>query len=395
MSAADTQNARIARADSPRSGIRLSFPSIDHCLGPGERRFFGSGYRESRYSVRGATFEPTTRGHVLRARAGVRHLGGFRAKAAGDRRPHLTTLDCLLLTVRAAETCVARQHGLDQRGRSRSWTRRFDVRAGATPIEDGLTDLPLEAGVEHLTLPPRAGAPAVSRVVCRLANMRVRVEVVHELDPRTSGPDRTPVFGPVDDDLLDGRHPGAFGHGFQLHRQSIDDLTVDLSTLSAAASVVLTEVAPRRSAAVLSIPAQSVPAQSVPALAVPAPREPDRSELAVRDAPARVHPTSMLDGFLVALQLGQALLYEYDGIARTDSDDLWMRSATITGARPARPGRARGTGPAGPLSTTAQLLEPKVVPLRGEDWRTAVVTGSLGGVHTRCAVAHQLPATAP
>ncbi|MFI0264771.1 AvrD family protein [Streptomyces sp. NPDC017056] len=93
---------------------------------------------------------------------------------------------------------------------------------------------------------------------------------------------------------------------------------------------------------------------------------------------------SMIDAFVAALQLGQVLLYELDGLTRAQSNTLWMRSTHITRAGASRPWHGSE-----PITTSLQAA--KALPTAaGETWRTADVVSAVGDLTVRCAVAHRL-----
>jgi len=319
--------------------------SVDDHLGPGATRFFGSGYRRVDYTVTGAELSPD----ALRAVVEVHHPVDWSKKGEDkELRPHLSTLDVLILAVRAAETLTSRTHGLDAAARRRTWIRRVDIKAPNKPIEDGFAALPFSA--QHLTTEPAGDGLLVSTLDCRVSTMRVRVELVHAAAGGRAE---------VDEDLdtaLGAGYPGLYGAGFQRWRQFIDEVLTD----------VRDDATARADAMVLVEP--------------PTDGRPDTGPES-----ARGPVVSMIDSFVVALQLGQVLLYETDGLTRAESDTLWMRNTTITAGPPAD--RQAGLW----FPTTTELHDSSLLLARGETWRTATIVGGCFGVVTRCAVAHRIP----
>ena len=353
---------------TPRPGIRLSYPSIDDCLGPAGQRFFGSGYRRVGYTMRGGVLRSTSSGVRLTATAHVGHPRDWSVKGGGrPQRPHLTTLDAIVLATRAGELCAARAHGLDRAQRNRTRLRRIDVKAAPAPVEAGLEDVAVDIRLLASAPPvsgrpePGAAVPAgtlLSTVDGRVAGMRVRIVLEHDAGD-LPGTHRAGWL-PMPDGVPAHRRPGAFGRGYAGGWQSIRHVILDLADASARAQVCLGTGA--------------------------APPAPPAS--AGRSASSR--PPSAIDSFVVALQLGQALLYEIDEIPRAESDTLWMRHTTIIDevaaatASPAAPGE--------PVVATARLCDPVLVTSRDATWRTATIDADLAGIRTRCAVAHRLPA---
>jgi avirulence D protein (AvrD) len=273
---------------------------IDRYLGPAETRFFGSGYRRVGYRLGPSRVAgPAT----SRFDAAVICPPDWSRKSGVAQRPHLSTLDALILSAEAA----GRQLGAHT-GRLRA----IEIRAGSEPFEDELDRVPVES-----SLASQAGGDL--RFDVSVANMRVRLTV-------DGGAARsTPLYGvPYDS-----------------RRQCID--AVELDGSRARASVTLEAI----------------------------------------DGDWRAAPVSMIDGFVVTLQLGQALLYALDGLARGESNTLWMRRTTITDEA------GHLAGPAA-TTATAEISDTAVLTRRGEHWRTATLSGELLGVKTRCAVTHRL-----
>ncbi|MHA4819713.1 AvrD family protein [Streptomyces aculeolatus] len=99
-------------------------------------------------------------------------------------------------------------------------------------------------------------------------------------------------------------------------------------------------------------------------------------------------PPTMIDFFAAALQLGQVLLYGYDGIERAASHTLWTRTTTI--ALDERP--AAADGPAHGDGRLRAVLGRPVKPAteRGTR-RVGRLHSTIAGMRLACNVAHLLP----
>ncbi|MFE9747925.1 AvrD family protein [Saccharothrix saharensis] len=325
------------------AGGALLLGSVDDHLGPGATRFFGSGYRRVDYAVSGTRLLGATDG--LAAAVEIRYPADWSRKTDdAELRPHLSTIDVLILAVRAAELLTARRNGLDLAGRTRTWLRRVDIKAPAKPVEGNLLSLPVTAG--HVAAEPAADTRLVSTVDVKVAAMRVRVQLEHD----EGFPDRHPA------DLDAGfgaDYPGLYGGGFRAWRQTVADVVVDVPAARATAAVLV---------------------------------EPPDDPSAHTGVDAAAGPVvSMVDSFVVALQLGQVLLYTTDDMDRASSDTLWMRHTTITACPPA--GRRAGEW----FPAAAELVDPALLETPNGVWRTATIVGDSLGVVTRCSVAHRLP----
>jgi hypothetical protein len=321
-----------------------SFASIDDYLGPAEGRFFGSGYRRVGYRLqdleRGgldtAGIDPD-----LLARLAIDYPGDWSTKATATAlKPHLSTVDALVLGARIGALALAGLPDLDAASRRRAWLRRVDIRAGAKPVEEGLDALTVTATRAATTLTLDGPEDALTTVDTRVGSMKVRCEFAHPLTP---GGAEAPSLT----DLAAETARGTYGDAFATQRQTISDVRLDLAGSRAEAVVAV-------------------------------------HPLDTGDRPAAAPLVSMVDAFVVSLQLGQVLLYELDGVERGRSNNLWMRSTTLSADAPYRPAVE-------PFPVAARLADARLLPRAGATWRTAVVVGDVLGVQTRCAVAHELP----
>lgn len=309
------------------------FDSIDDYLGPDETRFFGSGYRRVRYH-----FEPKAKSVQQRATARIEYPADWSTKATGAAlRPHLSTIDGLVLGAEIVDRHV-RHRGTQHSRAATRHLRRVDIRAGSAPYEEGLDRVPVE-----LTPPsPADAAPGGERTIfdCRVGNMQLRYEVDQPTVQAASAGWSDAGPGPF---LAAGEVP-LYGADYRSGRQRIERVSVDTDGRRADATVTL-----------------------------------ERSE-----QDTHLRHASLIDSFVVSLQLGQVLLYELDGLDRAGSNTLWMRQTTILTDVPLPPVR-------GPFPVTTALTGEALIQVRGRAWRRATILGECAGVRTRCAVAHELP----
>ncbi|WP_020141207.1 AvrD family protein [Streptomyces sp. 351MFTsu5.1] len=324
--------------------------TVDDYLGPGEKRFFGDGYKRAVQTLGDIVLDvgPDGAGSV-RARASVRYPEDWSRKGRRNQAPHLSSIDVLLLAGEVAEVYLTHALGLDARSRSEMRLRKVRMKAGTSPVEEALDGFEVRAAIT--SLPPQAHtARRVSVADCQVGALRVRCEIEHPagtVRPGTGG-----YHGP--DDLLGPAELRPFRAAHKTKSQLIQDLRVDLGELSARATVG------SRSSAPAALTVQGLESYSHPA-------------------------TSILDVFVCAIQLGQILLYELDGVPRSESNTLWMRQSVLTIADTARP----VTSPA-PLSV--RLAEPQLLTTReGDTWRSVEIAGELQHMSVTCSAAHRLP----
>ncbi|WP_369356791.1 AvrD family protein [Streptomyces sp. cg2] len=325
--------------------------SVDDYLGPGEKRFFGRGYKRAFQDVRDLHFGVQCDGSgTVRGRASVRYPDDWSRKGSTNQAPHLSSIDALLVSGEVAELFFAHARHLDVASRSLMRLVNVQMKAGSKPVTDDLPDFPVEAAV---TPPIRQGAgegTVISAMTCQVAGLRVRLEVEHpvgNLEPR-------PVFYPSPDALLGAGERRMFAAAHKWKSQRIENLRIDSANLTATALIGVSSCAP-----------------------------PDLSVVGLESRSFREN--SLIDVFVSAIQLGQILLYELDSMDRADSNTLWMRRSSISlELDEAVP------GPSAPLSVRLEDLH--LLTDRNDTlWRTARIAGKCRNITISCSATHQLP----
>lgn len=335
-----------------------AYRSIDDYLGPGDTRFFASGFRRAHYDVTdiavstGAATLGGATGPVpgAQARIGIHYPSNWSTKAERtDLRPHLSTIDVLVLCAQLSEVHLAHAHGLDSYLRGMSWLRKVSLRAGQTPQEE-LLGMPGSAVLLRTEPLSGTGGLHVSEYDCSAGVMRARIEIVHPVVAPASGHWTYQSM----DQALGAAASRYYGDGFKSRRQVITDVAVDVAILAASATVGVEPVAE------ITVPVNGLEGGFQPGF-------------------------TMVDAFVSSLQLGQVLLYQLDSVPRERSNTLWMVRTVLESDDPHRP--YTGGLPARTAITRKQLL-----PLRGGTWRTVDFTSACGGVTMRASFAHEIPA---
>lgn len=334
-------------AISPKSLHR----SIDALLGPRENRFFGEGFKRAKHQLRqiSVTSGPGQASQTS-ARVSVSYPKDWSRKADKDQRPHLSTVDVLVIGARMSEIHLAHTLGLSEEQQARAVLQRARIKAGTSPVEDDLADFPAVAQVVATAPFDTAGELFVSTVDCVVGTLRMRCEIRHE----AGVPNPAAALFDSPYEVLGDPRAGLYGKGFTSRRQFVEDVELDPQTHTATAAVRVTaeEEAP--------LPAAGL----------------DGAYHAC---------ASPVDAFVVGLQLGQVLLYALDGVPRASSNTLWMRETLL------EPDPLRGPLPP-TASATAWLERHKLLEnSKAETWRSADIVGDFHGVRMRCSVAHRLP----
>ncbi|MGV9449697.1 AvrD family protein [Streptomyces sp. NPDC003635] len=330
----------------------LLLDSVDDYLGPGEKRFFGSGFRRVEYrydkvELSGGRDVPTE----LASRLDVVYPADWSKKSRrGDLRPHLSTVDGLIIAVHLSEAALTHALGLGPESRRAGRVLAVRIKAGTVPDEE-LTGLPVRTTVLGVPVPDGEGE-AVSRLQTLVGAMRVRTDLRHPWPGHTGGPVAAATCnGPAE--LLGPVERQYYGTGFAARTQSVRKVAV--------------RVAEARAHAVVDVA-----------------QEPG-TVLATEGTEGLYQPfVGLIDTFVTSLQLGQILLYETDGISRGASNTLWMRTTALRAS--AEPDPIRYETPLDVRLENSTLLR------RDEEiWRAADIVGRLAGNTVRCSVAHRLP----
>ena len=318
--------------------------SIDDHLGPRQGRFFGDGFKRIGHRVTEVEMRRRDGHEYVSAKAGLAYPGDWSRKAAGPLRPHLSSVDALALAVQLAESFLIHRYGLDPEQRRAMWLRSFDMRSGTTPQED-LTRFDVRALRVSCAPAVVVRHGHVSKFVCLVGTLTLTCEIEHDVTrrPMVDGayPNLTAILGPAE-----RRY---YGGGYRLRSQLIEDVRVHPAAVEGDVS-----------------------------LADP----PEALDLGLGGA---YQPTpSMIDALVSLAQLAQVMAYRLDGIARSESNTLWMRRLAQTAARPAAPS-------SGPFAGRVEPRRSRRVRLAGALWRTLDVDAELAGIQVRSSIAHQLP----
>ncbi|TDU04080.1 avirulence D protein (AvrD) [Streptomyces sp. 846.5] len=317
--------------------------SVDDFLGNREGRFFGEGFKRVSQDLTDVTVRPAAAQREGRIEATVR-IGfpeAWSRKGDTDQRPHLSTIDAMLIAAGLTGLYTAHAHGLRSTGHFR--VRSLRIKAGTEPDEEKLERLPVLGTLYSSTDLPTPGR-GLTVMDCRIGAMTVRITAEHDTDPRAAVTAEGFYQRPEE---LDGPwNSRPYGASHRGRRQLL--------------GAVRSSPADRTASAELDISTD--------------PADPQSATL----------PMTMIDLFVSALQLGQILLYELDGVDRASSNTLWMRGTTIDAvpvpADEPADGRFRTV-----LDNPVRLATPQGT------WRSARIVATHAGMRLTCKVAHLLP----
>ncbi|MEV0092292.1 AvrD family protein [Streptomyces sp. NPDC050738] len=333
---------------------QLLLRTVDDYLGPGETRFFSRGYQRADYTVYGITAHPAgAEGPAVTAKADIGYPADWSKKTADeDLRPHLSTVDALVLGVQLAELHLAHAYGLDAADRSAMRLRKVVLRAGGAPQEE-LEGIALSATLKATVAEESARGGHRSVYDSTVGGLRVRCEIDHPLRTKATAPARYDALT----DALGPGEPRFYGEGFKLRRHTVEDVRVDMGALTAEATARFTAVS------------DTAPTEGIEGAGPPV--------------------VSLVDCFVVNLQLAQVLMYELDSLTRESSNTLWMMQTVLEAPEDPQP---LAVPVSGALETATTLTAARKLPLRGGIWRTVELHSRMAGIEMRCSFAHELPA---
>ncbi len=287
---------------------------IDDYLGKSANRFFGYGYKRVTYNISDVIFGV----NVINATVGIDYPQDWSIKKKQLKlKPHLSSIDVLLLSTHLAGRILAKTYG----GVDRYSLTQISINAGKKPL------LELDFISAHLVCNTKFidGNQKIIEFEGRVGNMKVKLEIIKE---RTFH--NVSHHYPLASDYINT--------GFKKTTHGIKNLSLN----------------------------------SYPGVTAHFKKTGVESHLKNPD---------ILDAFVTSLQLGQVLLYELDGLTRTNSNNLWMRSIKIR----------RNLRPYAPEIAQAQLDDLKIFEVDQQRWRSAEIVGKLADLNVVCSVAHQLP----
>ncbi|MEK8145194.1 AvrD family protein [Streptomyces sp. M10(2022)] len=190
-----------------------------------QRTLFGSGYKRVVQDLRDITTDGSAEpGALATARGTLTYPQDWSLKSGADElRPHLSSIDALVMAATLAEVHVSRAFGLTAAEQRRTWLQHADVRAGSSPHED-LSDFPVRGRLLAVDGPASQQSELTSTFDCRIGGLRVRCTLAHERGAGHEGlatyADAAEALGPAR-----ARH---YGEGYKHRDQHADQVYVNL-----------------------------------------------------------------------------------------------------------------------------------------------------------------------
>jgi hypothetical protein len=319
--------------------------SIDQHLGPAHGRFFGEGFKRVNHSLTNLVIQLTGDHGYISGTCGLTYPRDWTHKSSGRVRPHVSSIDGVVLAVELADAYLTHRYGLDLGERRRMWLRSFEMRATSPQEEVG----------RFAVLASHTGSLAVSGSLCahvstfqcRIGTMGLTCMIEHDIRSQTASDgsysSSTEILGDSTDRY--------YGEGYQHRTQEITGVMPAADGQSVRATITVAD-------------------------------ELSRSDcgLAGHYQPA----VSMIDCLLVLAQLAQVLAYRIDGIDREKSSTLWMRRLAMSSPTPLLPLDAT-------VGAVVAVRRGRLLEVGQGFWRLLDLTGQFGVVKALGSIAHVLP----
>ncbi|WFE42352.1 AvrD family protein [Micromonospora sp. WMMD998] len=326
----------------------VRYAAIDHCLGRSGSRYFGQGFRRVGHRVRELRVVAGGPGDLVSAVVDVEYPDDWSSKPVVDApRPHLSTVDALVVAVQLAEALLVRVHGLDEERRRRMWLRSFAMKAGATP-QLHLVGIPA-TGRRESVLPALDGPGAlVSRFDIKVGTIRVTCDIGHDGGDGASSGEWSEIS-----ELLGDSASRVYGRGFTRRQQLITDLEVDVPAGAVRGLMLMTDAAPPPGGWT------GFSAHYEPAL-------------------------SMVDCLIAMAQLAQVLMYDCDGVERAETGNLWMRRVAMSARTPYQP-------ITNAFVANGMVVNGRHIDRAGARWSLYDLSGVCQGIETTASLAYLQP----
>jgi hypothetical protein len=326
----------------------ITTASMDEFLGPASGRFFGEGFKRIEQALTGVrVVREQGRGMII-ADAALTYPADWSRKSARTLRPHLSSIDGLVLAVELAEAYLTHRYGLGLDERRRMWLRSFEMRV-ASPQED-LAEFRVQAVDTGCAAIARSHCEYVSTFDCQIGTIRVTCAIEHDIASRN------PFGGRYEscDDILGDARRRHYGDAYKRRTHDIADVAVTRATESLTAGVTVGD----------------------------SPDGGDDHGFAGAYQPS----ASMVDALLSMAQLSQVLAYTLDSVQRASSNTFWMRRLAFSAASPLLPLDAR-------LDVSLGVSRGRLLSVGGGAWRALDLSGHFGEMSTTGSIAHALPDT--
>lgn len=343
----------------------IFFECIDEILGPKEDRFFGKGFGKIVHNVSDINIKSNFLGEYItvndmKVKIDSNIKGYVQAKGTlaypndwsqklddVELKPHLSTIDALILSAQLNEIYLIHRYNLDDTERKKMWLRRCTISAGSSPQENlGSFDIytfHIETNDSSESL-----CSNISIFESHIGALTVRSEIEHpSKDICTEN-----IHFNRSIDILGDPNKRYYGNAYKFSEHAINKVKINIKDETVESLIKINQTNNE------FLPSDGIEAAYRPSI-------------------------SMIDCIILSGQIAQAFLYSLDDISRAESNTLWMRKVTIESTTPYQSCDS--------FISSTRVLKSSLLNVKGEYWRIANMAGEFRGIKINYSVAHELP----
>ncbi|WP_410514566.1 AvrD family protein [Paenibacillus sp. BR2-3] len=329
--------------------MKTQVNNINDLLGNPEKRFFSSGFKKVRHSLKRLHIDPIEQ--KISAVGAVLYPADWSIKDEPELKPHLSTLDGALLSLHLCCAYLKSIFDLTEYQLSHIWIRKVALKSGSFAQFD-LDNLIIVSNWKGVEETEDSLCGNVSRFSCEVGNMKIDIYIDHFVNSMNH------IIKKYDtiQDLIGNMDSSFYGEVYRSIAYELTNVNVDKDNLSLSSQITI------------KYPYSESKFCGIGSVYLP-------------------HYT-WLDTFVCASQQVQALFYAIDKISRDNSNNLWMREIIYEYKEPIYK-------PLGFVQTAA-VQQAKILKMGNQLWRTALIecsNNSSASFRLVVNIAHELPSS--
>lgn len=320
---------------------------IDQILGLSQKRYFGNGYKQVKHDITNINIDPKT--HKFSADISISYPADWSKKETSkELQPHLSTIDAYIVSSQMVEAYISFCQLLDADDRKQSWIRKLSIKAGKSPVND-LNRIAAKGEFENTVANADSLNGNISNFSIVIAGFTIQLELDHGPVKAILNSDAG-YFKSIND-ALKGRKSSYYGGQYKhLHH---DIFVNQVNSQQLVSDIVINK---------------------------------ERDYQVDNNLGAKYSSYyNPLDILISCAQLCQILMYKIDGLDRTNTKNLWMRSITVFCPKPAIK--------EGKFPVVVSVDQSKLLEKGKSDWRFADISAKTAldnNCYLEASVAHEV-----
>ena len=305
--------------------LQERYQTIDDILGDREKRFFSNGFRNVSYSLK--NIKITSGSTEINAVGSVFYPDNWSVKKDGTQlKPHLSTLDVLLLSLYVNILHINTTYCLTKSQQAQTWVKSLKIKAGSEAYFD-MSQVKIKSKATCMENADSYLGDYTSKYINNIEGFKVEIEFDHTINKKDENDkyitDMNEVFGNLKNDYY------SLLYRFTNYDISKTDFDMENKTITSLISI-----------------------------------ENSCKDFVKEGTSSYYYPYySMIDTFVCSAQQMQALIYYLDGIDRKCSNNLWMRKVCMKYKKPFR--NIDG------FKQTVKINKTTIINVNGHKWRMA------------------------